>query len=165
MKRCILIRFCSVSLLAAIATTARANEDAVHPFQFDLKTLVKMTIRSFNKPAEVSRFLDRIEPQKSHVCVCEILEAENNNDAFSNLVVLAEKENDGDLSKNYRIAEKQINVEKKQMKTMYFSKLRVNTKMAVATDCMSLYLKLNQKNNDFKLYDILNADIRSAIKH
>lgn len=164
MKKSITTRFCSIVLLLAIAGTAVAGEDAARPFQFDLKVLAQMSIRSFNNAAPVNQLLSRIEPLKNRVCVCEILEAENNNQSFKNLVVLAEKENDGDLSKNYRIAEQQISKEKKQMKAIYFDKMRVNIKMAVATDCMSLYLKLNQKNNDFRLYDILSADIRSAIK-
>ncbi len=164
MKKGILIRFCSILFLLAVTGIAEAGENAVRPFQFDLKVLAGMSIQSFNNSTQVNRLLSRIEPLKNRICVCEILEAENNNQAFKNLVVLAEKENDGDLSKSYRIAEQQISTEKKQMKAIYFDKLRVNIKMAVATDCMSLYLKLNQKNNDFRLYDILNADIRSAIK-
>lgn len=163
MKKSLLTRFYVVLFLLAVCGTSQAGEEAVRPFQFDLKVLANMSINSFNK-ANVGQLLNRIEPQKNRVCVCEILEAQNNNNEFKNLVVLAEKENDGDLSKSYRMAEQQISTEKKQMKAIYFDKLRVNTKMAVATDCMSLYLKLNQKNNDFKLYDILNADIRATVK-
>lgn len=164
MKQSLLTRFYVIVFLLVASGTAKAGEDAVRPFQFDLKILAKMSINSFNKTTNVGQLLSRIEPQKNRVCVCEIMEAENNNNVFANLVVLSEKENDGDLSKSYRVAEQQISAEKKQMKAIYFDKLRVNTKIAAATDCMSLYLKLNQKNNDFKLYDILNADIRSAVK-
>ncbi len=164
MKKSIIIRFCSITMLFAVTGTATAGENAALPFQFDLKVLVESSVRSFNNLPVAHGLLRRVEPLKNRVCVCEIMEAENNNQSFSNLVVLAEKENDGDLSKSYRIAEQQISSEKKQMKAIYFDKLRVNTKIAVATDCMSLYLKLNQRNNDFRLYDILNADIRAAIR-
>ncbi|MBX3241597.1 MAG: hypothetical protein KIT80_11475 [Chitinophagaceae bacterium] len=161
----LLLRFCFALFFITAAVTAKAGEEAVHPFQFDLKVLAKASIHLFNgNAATVNSLLQRIEPRRDRVCVCEILEVENNNIEYSNVAVLAEKENDGNIGKNYKIAEQQISVEKKQMKAIYFDKLKVNTKMAVATDCMSLYLKLSQKTSKLKLYDILNADIRAAIK-
>jgi hypothetical protein len=50
------------------------------------------------------------------------------------------------------------------MKAQFFDNIRVSTRIAVATDCVSLYIKLRQESLGLKLYDILDADARTAVK-
>lgn len=156
-----------VALFSLLTFAAQAGDEAVRPSQFNLNAFVKSSVNFLNgksaRKAEI--LLEKVRTQQNdRICVCEIMELQNNNAEFTNVAVFAEKVNNGDMGRGYKTAEKEIAKEKKQMKAMFFDQVKVNTKMAVATDCLSLYMKLNQENIDIKMYDILDADVRSAIK-
>lgn len=167
MRNLLHVRFVLVSLFSVIAVTASAGDGSVSPASFNLAAFVKHSLKLVNgnssKKAEV--LLERMRNMDgSKICVCEIVELQNNNTELSNVAIFSEKSNNGDLSRGYKMAEKEIHREKKQMRAMFFDQVKVSNKIAVATDCLSLYMKLNQENTNVKMYDILNADLRSAVK-
>jgi hypothetical protein len=154
MKTFLRTRFCSLFIvLSLVSFSAKAGDDAVRPSQFDLKIFVKASLNFMGGNAfKAEALLNKLkEKQTDRVCVCEIMELQNNNAQFSNVAVLAEKTNNGDMGKEYKVAERQINHEKKQMKAQMFDQVKVNTRIAVATDCLSLYIKLRQETVVLKL--------------
>jgi len=167
MKTSLRTRFCSLFIaFSVIALAAKADGGIVRPAQFNLGAFVKASVNFMNgKSSKAEVLLEKLKSKNSdRICVCEIMELQNNNAEFTDVAVFAEKINTGDMGKGYKTAEREIAKEKKQMKAMFFDEVKVNTKIAVATDCLSLYMKLRQNTNGLKMYDILDADARSAVK-
>lgn len=167
MKTSLRTRFCSLFIVfSTIALAAKADGGIVRPAQFNLNAFVKASVNFMSgKSSKADVLLEKLKSKSSdRICVCEIMELQNNNAEFTDVAVFAEKINTGDMGKGYKTAEREIAKEKKQMKAMFFDEVKVNTKIAVATDCLSLYMKLRQNTNGLKMYDILDADARSAVK-
>lgn len=168
MKSFLRTRFCSLSVIFFLLCTlsVKAGDDVVRPHQFDLAKLVRASVNFLGGNAgKAEVLLEKLKNrQTDRICVCEIMELQNANAQFSNVAVLAEKTNNGDMGKGYKVAERQITQEKKQMKAQFFDDIKVNARIAVATDCLSLYIKLRQETTGLKLYDILDADARSEVK-
>lgn len=168
MKSFLRTRFCSLSVIFFLLSTlsVKAGDDAVYPHQFDLAKLVRASVNFIGGNAgKTEALLEKLKNrQTDRICVCEIMELQNTNAQYSNVAVLSEKTNNGDMGSDYKLAERQITKEKKQMKALFFDNIKVNTRIAVATDCLSLYVKLRQETAGLRLYDILDADARSAVK-
>jgi len=151
-------------LLTLSGLTAIAGDEAARPAQFDLRELVKASLNFLSgNTHKANAILTNLEARETDVvCVCEIMELKNNNMRVSDIAVLAEKTNYGDVGREYKTAERLIKKEKKQMKSEFFDDIKVTTRIAVATDCVSLYMKLRQGTTGLQLYDILDADVRTA---
>ena len=149
---------CIILIMAAL--TAKANDEAVQPEQFNLTVFIKASVSVLDgNAAKTEAFINRLKNRESSsICVCEILELQNNNSKFNNVAIFAEKTNKGDIGNGYKIAERLIAREKKQMRSIYFDEVKINTKVAVASNCLSLYMKLRSTAPGLKLYDILDAD-------
>lgn len=149
-------------ILAGAMPSAHANEDAARPGLFNLNLFVQATI-DMAKPgtAAAQQLLDNIRNTNTNsVCVCEIVELQNNNARFSDVAIFAEKTHNGNLGREYKIAEQKILKEKKQMKSMFFEKVKTQTKIAATSNCLGLYLQLKGRYPELKLYDILNGNIK-----
>lgn len=149
-------------IMTAIISSAKANEEAARPKQFNLNIFVHT---AFNMDKQGTQAVDKllksyISRGSQSVCVCEIMDLSNNNYQVNNVAIFAEKTANGNLGNEYKTAERLLSKERKQMKSMFFNKVKTNTKMAVTSNCLSLYLKLKGQNPELKLYDVLNADIR-----
>mgnify|MGYP001028184609 CR=1 FL=1 len=154
-------RFGSLCIIITMATlSAKANDGAVQPEQFNLNAFVKASVSILDgNAAKIEVALDKLKNMESaSICVCEILELQNNNSIFPNVAIFAEKTNKGNIGDGYKIAERIIAKEKKQMRSIYFDAVKINTKVAVASNCLSLYMKLKATAPGLKLYDILDAD-------
>ena len=154
-------RFGSVCIILTMAAlSANANERTVQPEQFDLSVFIEASVSVLNgSAAKIEAILDRVKSRESSsICVCEVLELQNNNSTFTNVAIFAEKTNKGNIGNGYKIAERLIAREKKQMRSIYFDAVKINTKVAVASNCLSLYMKLKATAPGLKLYDILDAD-------
>lgn len=149
-------------ILAGAMPSAYANEDAARPGLFNLNLFVKATIDMAKTGTAASQqLLDNIRNSNTNsVCVCEIVELKNNNAQFSDVAIFAEKTNNGNLGREYKMAEQKISKEKKQMRSMFFEKVKTQTKIAATSNCVGLYLQLKGRYPGLKLYDILNGDIR-----
>jgi hypothetical protein len=142
------------------ALSAKANDESVQPEQFNLNAFVKASVSILDgNAARVEAFLNKLKNKEStSICVCEILELQNNNSKYTNVAIFAEKTNKGNIGNGYKVAERTIAKEKKQMRSIYFDAVKINTKVAVASNCLSLYMKLKAEAPGLKLYDILDAD-------
>ena len=54
--------------------------------------------------------------------------------------------------------------EKKQMKDRFYDVVKTSKKVSAATDCKSLITVLKASYDDLKVYDIIDADVRSQVK-
>lgn len=154
-------RFFGLCISLAFTTfTAMADNGSVRPENLNLKAYIKTSAQVLNNSVStVKTFETNILSKKTNtVCVCEIMELRNNNVQISKVAVFAEKTNNGELGNDYKIAERVIRKERKQMKDVYFDEIKTDNKMAVPTSCMNLYLKLKKGTPELKLYDILNVN-------
>ena len=154
-------RFYCLCIIMAVATLpAKANDGTVRPGQFNLSVFIKASVQVFNgNTAKVEAFLKNLRSKTANtVCVCEIMELRNNNMHISNVAVFAEKTHKGNMGNEYKMAERMISRERKQMKQVYFDAVKTNARLAVATNCLSLYMKLKEATPELKLYDILGVD-------
>ncbi|HRN55915.1 MAG TPA: hypothetical protein PLL71_05655 [Agriterribacter sp.] len=153
--------YCLCFVLAtAAALPAKANDGTVRPGQFNLDAFIKASVHLLNENSiKLQAFMKNVRSKPANtVCVCEILELRNNNMQVSNVAVFAEKTNNGNMGNEYKMAERMISRERKQMKQVYFDAVKTNARLAVATNCLSLYIKLKETTPELKLYDILDAD-------
>lgn len=153
-------------LLVASATAGERNVDPVRP---TISTSIRNSVRFMSGGAMTAeRFMQRLETarknKQAHVCVCEVLKLENNNDSYEEVALLSEKLDNGDLSSEYRVAGRQLGQERRRLKEMFFDVVKVTEKVNAPVDCVSLYLMLAGKYDDLKMYDILDADILSTRK-
>lgn len=154
-------RFYCLCLMMAVATLpAVANNGTVRPEQFNLSAFIKASAQVLNKNSvKAATFPENLRSKtKNTICVCEIMELRNNNVHISNVAVFAEKTHKGNMGNEYKMAERMISRERKQMKQVYFDAVKTNARLAVATNCLSLYIKLKEATPELKLYDILGVD-------
>lgn len=154
-------RFFGLFLSLVITTfTAKADNGSARPEHFNLKAYIKASAQVLNSNVSKVKALETnfISRKTNAVCVCEIMELRNNNVEISKVAVFAEKTNYGDMGNDYKIAERVIRKERKQMKEVYFDEIKTSSRMAVATSCMNLYSKLKKASPELKLYEILNAN-------
>jgi hypothetical protein len=98
------------------------------------------------------------------VCSCQILNVSSNNEEAQQVVVLAEKTNNGNISSDLRVAGATIETAKKQMKGQFYNSVKVVSKQQAALPCAEMYNQLKIQNGNMKLYEILDADILSRKK-
>lgn len=153
--------FCLVVSFSIAAMSAHADNGSVRPEQFTIRNFIKQTaLRLKDNANHLNTLVSNVSVQPvNRVCVCEIMDLMNSNENLVQVAVFAEKVNSGNIGVNYQLAERSIKKERKRMKEVYFDSIKTNTKLAVNTNCKSLYNKLKKTNPDLKLYEILNADI------
>jgi len=93
------------------------------------------------------------------ICSCEILDMESLNYQHQHVVLLAEKTNHGG-SADYNQAKRRLQKEKKQLKRLFYDKIKLVSAFQGTGTCKSMYVKLKSADSHLQLYEILNADIR-----
>ena len=91
------------------------------------------------------------------------MDVKSKNEDLQNLVVFAEKTNNGDLTNEQKITMTVLQKEKKNMKTFY-SEIKVKRELVVSMDCASLYKQLKGAYDNLKVFGTLDADIRTATR-
>jgi hypothetical protein len=104
------------------------------------------------------RFAEKNVPK---VCACQLVNLRSRNDQFENVAIFAEKTNYGNPKRDFYIVKDVLEKEKKHMKLLFYNKIKVLNKMVVATDCRTLYKQLQTANYDVKMYQLLDADVKS----
>jgi hypothetical protein len=94
----------------------------------------------------------------SRVCSCQILNLGSSNYDHRYVVLLAEKTNDG-RSSDFTIARNRIQKEKKQLKQLFYDKVKVVAEMQGTGSCKSMFFRLRAADRHLQLYEILNADV------
>ncbi|HRO45510.1 hypothetical protein [Agriterribacter sp.] len=161
MAKLLYTRFYCLCIIMTVTTlSANAGNGTVQPKQFNLNAFIRASVQVFNGNAvKAETFPEQLKSKTANtVCVCEIMQLRNNNVQISNVAVFAEKTNKGNMGDGYKMAERMISRERKQMKQVYFDAVKTNARMAVATNCLTLYMKLKETTPELKLYDILDAN-------
>ncbi len=110
-----------------------------------------------NMPDQVVHSVEENSSNGVKVCSCQILNLESTNYNHHYVVLLAEKTNDGQSSA-FRIAKNRIRKEKKQLKNLFYDKVKVVAEIHGTGSCKSMFYKLKMVNRNLQLYEILNAD-------
>lgn len=152
--------FCLSATLLIFSLSVFANGETVKPAQFQLNVFIQASLPVLNGNTSMAEaYLNETGKKiNKSVCVCEIMELRNNNSQVSNVAVFAETTNYGNMGDEYKKAERLIRKERKLMKQVYYDEIRTQEKLAAATDCLNLYIRLKGYHPDLKLYDILDAD-------
>ncbi|HZK62964.1 MAG TPA: hypothetical protein VFC34_02400 [Puia sp.] len=96
---------------------------------------------------------------RGRICSCQILNLSSSNFDHRHMALLAEKTDHG-TSSDFSAAKNSIEKEKKQLKKMFYDKVKVVSESAAAGSCKALYVRLKSGDNNLEMYEILNADIR-----
>lgn len=94
----------------------------------------------------------------ARICSCQILDLASSNYSEQRVVLLAEKTSQGS-AKDYVLARKHLQKEKKHLKAMFYDKVKVVAETQGAGSCKSFYFKLKTADSRLQLYEILDADI------
>jgi len=166
MKTIIRTAMLSMALVVALNLPSFASGENAMPYSFNYAVLYKSIVMN-KKAIEASIAENAKSAAKSStlkVCSCEILRMKSTNDEFQNVAVMSEKINNGDISSDLKIAASIIAQEKKQMKDRFYDVVKTSKKVSAATDCKSLITVLKASYDDLKVYDIIDADVRSQVK-
>jgi hypothetical protein len=99
----------------------------------------------------------KVLPGQDKVCSCQILNLKSSNYNHRYMVLLSEKANSGS-GMDFRAARNRIQMEKKQLKKLFYDKVSVVAEMQSTGSCKSLYFRLRTTDSHLQLYEILNAD-------
>ena len=124
----------------------------------------KSTIPFFNSAILINSIKNApVEKNNAKICACQLMDVKSTNEDLQNLVVFAEKTNNGDLTNEQKVAMTILQKEKKNLKTFY-SRITVTREIVVTMDCASLYKQLKGSYDNLKVFGMLDADIKTAIK-
>lgn len=162
MKRIVRNSVC-VTVLCLSLLNVFASGESNAPYRYSRQILAK-SIRVFTEKfvsADTRNTAANTSTPKSSskICACQILHMQSNNYNHPNVVLLAEKTINGDLSSDAAKAKVALETEKKHLKNYFYSKIKVQQMLIDGTDCKSMFRKLKSDNNDLLLYEILDADI------
>lgn len=101
-----------------------------------------------------------VAAKSSKICSCQVLSLESKNYQHSQVLILAEKTNNGDIRADYAAARKRIEKEKRYLASVFFDKVSKTSELTGASDCKTLYRQLKDADSNLKVYDILDADIQ-----
>ncbi|MFT4022813.1 MAG: hypothetical protein QM664_03390 [Flavihumibacter sp.] len=96
---------------------------------------------------------------KNKLCSCQVLSLDSRNYQHKEVLILAERTNNGDLIAGYAAAQKRIEREKRYLAATFYDKVRKTKEINSYSDCTTLYRKLKDTDSHLRLYDILDADI------
>jgi hypothetical protein len=161
-----LIRFSLAFLLLCVASLdIFAGSGSVKPVQAFL--IRKDQIQKLDELLSKSRVIltdnnTYVSPAATEstgrICSCEILDMESLNYHHQHVVLLAEKTNHGG-SADFNQAKRRIQKEKKNLKRLFYDKIKLVSEFQGTGTCKSLYFKLKSADSHLQLYEILNADI------
>lgn len=91
------------------------------------------------------------------ICSCQVLNMQSSNYDHRFVVLLAEKTND-ESSAGFKAARNRIEKEKKQLKKLFYDKVKLVAQIQGSGSCKSMYFRLHKADGQLQLYEILNAD-------
>jgi hypothetical protein len=162
-----LIRIAFVLFILCLAVfnifAGTASVRPVRPNTFKFQNIAKLdsflsariSVYSAKKISESS---PKTSPGSDRICSCQILNLESSNYDHRYVVLLAEKTNDGS-STAYNAAKNRIKKEKKQLKHLFYDKVKTVAEMQGTGSCKSMFYRLRTADSHLQLYEILNADI------
>lgn len=141
-------------VLMFFATSSSANDNLAQPgFTSTSRFITSVKTLDGEKSANTPK-----------VCACQIIQIQAKNQNAEKIAVFAEKNSYGDVSQEEKIATEVLNKERKTMRQLFFSNLKVLQTLVAPTDCRTLYKRIRNADLDVKMYDIVDADIRRAAR-
>lgn len=121
----------------------------------------QQSLNSYVNADGVKAEMAKMEKVKAKVCACQILSLSSNNENHDYVAVFAEKTNNGNLNFEYATAMNVLEKEKKQIKEVFYPKMKMVQKITAYTSCdiLASRLKTSNLHIDLKVYEIYDADI------
>lgn len=114
---------------------------------------------SVSSAKEISETIPETSSESAgRICSCQVLNLGSSNYDHRYVVLLAEKTIDGTHSA-YSVAKSRLQKEKRQLKQMFYDKVKVVAEIQGAGSCKSMFFRLRTADSHLQLYEILNADI------
>ena len=142
-----------MKLVLCTARNANATGNDLKPTLFSSKTFAYSVVN----------YARNFVPAAPKVCACQILEVNSNNEKVENLALFAEASSYGDLTREQKIATSVLEKERKNMKYFFYSRIKLRQTIVAAMDCKKLFQQLQTGDSPVKMYDIIDADIRTAV--
>ena len=142
----------SRTILPALLLLSLAASASNQPIDTTAKSQLFLTASSVKKEASPK------------ICACQILQVNSSNENIARLAVFAEKRSNGELEYEQKIAKSVLDKEKKNMKLLFYPKMKLIQSITSFTDCQTLYKQLQLLNDGVKMYEIVDADIRSGVQ-
>jgi hypothetical protein len=124
---------------------------------------VSLTVSKISSPAGMNApgatASHETTSSRGRICSCQILNLSSSNFDHRHMALLAEKTDHGTAS-DFSAAKNSIEKEKKQLKKMFYDKVKLVSESAATGSCKALYVRLKSGDSNLELYEILNADIR-----
>jgi hypothetical protein len=113
--------------------------------------------KSWNHDMNPGAPSDETSGISGRICSCQVLNLESSNYDHRNVVLLAEK-TDFASSSGFKATRSRIEKEKKQLKKLFYNKVKTVAEMQGRGSCKSMYFRLHSADGQLQLYEILNAD-------
>jgi hypothetical protein len=149
---------CLVTLVA-LQTSSFANGEYAMPFSFNHKTFVNSLVAINNVSDNAAK------KSGARICSCQLLRVRSNNEDIKNMALYSEKINNGDVSADMKIAASVLAAERKNIRMQFFNDVKVSRTVTAMTDCSTMIKEMKSADQTLKVYDVLDADIRSQIAH
>lgn len=149
-----------LAFLLPVSTLFADPGNNSHPYFIRSANFIKL-VHSNYKEESVNNNLPAATAAK--LCACQILNVASNNEKMEYVAVFAEKTNYGELNNSFSVAISVLEKEKKQMKNLFYSKMKVVKKITVFSSCKTLAGQLKSENGTLKVYEILDADILGSV--
>jgi hypothetical protein len=101
--------------------------------------------------------IEKVTSATDRICSCQVLNLESSNYDHRYVVLLAEKMDHGNDA-GFRAARNRILKERKQLKKLFYDKVKLVAEMQGKGSCKSMYFRLRTADRQLQLYEILNAE-------
>jgi hypothetical protein len=101
--------------------------------------------------------MEKLPAAGNRICSCQILNLGSSNYDHRYVVLLAEKTTNGSDA-GFKAARNRIIKERKQLKKLFYDKVKLVAEMQGKGSCRSMYFRLRMADRQLQLYEILNAD-------
>ena len=149
---------CLVTMVT-LQTSTFANGEYAMPFSFNYKTFVKSLATLTSNSENASK------KSGARICSCQLLSVRSNNEDIKNMALYSEKINNGDVSADMKIAAAVLSAERKNIRMQFFNDVKVSRTVTAMTDCNTMIAEMKAADQTLKVYDVLDADIRSQVAH
>jgi hypothetical protein len=103
---------------------------------------------------EKKQAVEKTSVAGGRICSCQILNLESSNYDHRYVVLLAEKTS----ATGFKGARDRIQKEKKNLKKLFYDKVKVVAEVQGKESCKTMYFRLHTADSKLQLYAILNAD-------
>ncbi|HEY4965962.1 MAG TPA: hypothetical protein VII28_06160 [Puia sp.] len=148
----------ALSVLAGPKYSRPIGAGLIHPRQIEkLNHLLMDSGTQLNIEKKSGSMTAKSTLSEVRICSCQVLNLVSSNYDHRYMVLLAERTNDGDGA-GFKAARNRIQKEKKQLKRLFYDKVKLVAEMKATGTCKSMYFRLRTADSQLQLYEILNAD-------